>query len=648
MANKNKKKHPSAKNTGSKKSAKSIESTKSTKSMNRSAVSARRKPVEFSKSDAAAATPLKMSMMEKITGIYLLLMFVFFPIYMTNKLFNIREDRKQFFVVSTFIFLFFIVASYICGIEKERWPKLFSNMSVADWSFVAFTVISFISAISSDYGDEAFTGSGGRDSGFWLLAMYFLAYLLISRYFGYGEFIFMGFAVMSSLVCIYAVLNEFEIDPFNLIHSIKPEQQKDFISTIGNINMFSGFVCVSLSVCLAMAVISDDLFSRIFYIAASSFNFMGLLCANSLGGYLGIGAVLAVLIIYAVGTPKRIFNLSLTLTCMLLSAKVLRLTAKFFDDQVKNLQDVSYYLVFNNKVYIVIFALAALTALAFINCKFTQKEHYPVYFQIAVASLIGLGVLSVIGAFIYYSFYNTEAELGKLERLLRFNDAWGTHRGYAWIRGLKLFKSSGIKTFLVGCGPDTFGQFIKSVYYDEMVRLRNKTFDSAHNEFINYLVTVGALGLISYLTLIGSVIFRCAKRCKNHPVCLVAIAAIVGYGAQSFVSLSTPIITTYMFIFIAIGEGLVRYSDAGTLPIYKPKTAVTKTESKYETPGYIRTICFCFPVVGFIAAIIYSSHEKKKMSTECALFAAIGFGFFAVIAIAIRLMMFFLVVNEIA
>lgn len=511
----------------------------------------------------AVKTPLKLSMHEKFADLFVVSMFSLFPIYMTNKLFNVRSDRLHYFIVTTFVLLFFIVATYICGIDKERWPKRLFKLSVSDISFISFVVVCLISACLSEYGSEAFTGSGGRDSGFWLMAMYLLCYLLVSRYFRYKEEVFAVFAIMSSLICLIAVMHEFKVDPFGIIVEIKKEQQKDFITTIGNINMFSGFVCVTLPVCTALAVLAKDKLFTALYLVTVGINFMGLLVANSLSGYFGFVAFMAILFIYCCGSAHRIFKFFLTLSTMLIFTKILRLISMIYKDDFKNIEDVSYFFIYDNRVFILIGISIMLTVCAYLlDSKFGDK-HSPKWVQIAAGAFVALVAGSILFVFIYFSAIDKETDLGKLSKILRLNDQWGTHRGYAWIRGFELFRTKGVKNILVGSGPDTFGQVIKAVYRDDMVKRHGSVFDSAHNEFLNYLVTTGIFGFASYVTLIISLLIRSARRCKGKysTAFIIAILAIVAYCSQSVFNLATPIITPYVFLFFGIAEALIRKYD---------------------------------------------------------------------------------------
>ena len=328
------------------------------------------------KDETAASTGLmQFSMYEKFTDFFVLSLFTIFPFYMTDKLFNVRQDRLHFFEASLLILLFFILATFVCGIDKDKRPPQIFKLSVSDISFLSFTIVCLLSACLSEYGEEAFTGSGGRNSGFWLMLLYFLCFFLVSRFFRSHEIIFTVFAMISGVVSLIAVMNEFFIDPFNLISCIKEEQQKDFITTIGNINMFSGFICVALPVSLALAVLSKDNAFFAFFCFTSSVNFMGLVIANSLSGYFGLVVFMTILFIYCCGNAKRLFKFFVLSTAMLASTKVLRLISYFFKDKYKNLQDVSKFLIFDRRIFTVIGILLFLTiGTYYLQSKFGEKH----------------------------------------------------------------------------------------------------------------------------------------------------------------------------------------------------------------------------------------------------------------------------------
>lgn len=500
----------------------------------------------------------KMSMFEKFSCAFVISMFTIFPVFMTDKLFNIRKDRLNYFIITTAALLFFILATYICGIDKDKRPKKPAKLSVADISMLAFLGVCTVSAIFSKYGMEAVTGEGGRDSGLILMAIYVLCFFLVSRYFKCKTFVFNVFIITSSLVNLLAVLNEFYVDPFGIFTDIKPEQQNTFITTIGNKNLFSAFVCIAIPVIVILLIEATDTALTSFYSIACGIAFMGLLVADSDSGYFGLGAFMIILLIYACGSAKRMFRYSLAVFSMLVSCKVLRLISMIFRDEMKELDSIPMTLIFSNKMYILI-ALSAIVTVGFylLNRKFGDT-HSPKWVQVAAIIFVTACFLAVLLPFIYFSFIDTTTDLGGLNKYLRMNDQWGTHRGYAWIRSIILFKDNGIKNILIGSGPDTFGQIMKENYRDDMIRRHGSVFDSAHNEYLNYLVTVGILGAAAYITAIVSILVRGAKRCNKSVDLLVIIFVIISYSAQALFNLAQPITTPFFFLFLAMGESILR------------------------------------------------------------------------------------------
>ena len=186
--------------------------------------------------------------------------------------------------------------------------------------------------------------------------------------------------------------------------------------------------------------------------------------------------------------------------------------------------------------------------------------------------------------FVYFSAIDKTSDLGKLTKYLRLDDKWGTHRGYAWIRSVILFKSNGLKNMLIGSGPDTFGQIMKAAYREDMLKRHGSVFDSAHNEYLHYLVTTGALGLISYLTVLISLAVKGIKNFKNSIAALIMTLVIISYCAQATFNLSSPIITPFLFLFLGLLESVVRRQQFS-----EEKGLESKSDSKKKTNEPLET-----------------------------------------------------------
>ena len=137
-----------------------------------------------------------------------------------------------------------------------------------------------------------------------------------------------------------------------------------------------------------------------------------------------------------------------------------------------------------------------------------------------------------------------------------FNDDWGTHRGHNWrIAMTNYIKNFNVFKKLFGYGPDTYLIITERSFYQDMIEKYGEIYDSAHNEYLNYLLCEGILGLVSYLGTFISALWISFKDAKKNPLVLAAFMAVLSYMVQAVVNIaipiSTPIFFTFMYMLVA-------------------------------------------------------------------------------------------------
>ncbi len=512
----------------------------------------------------------KYTIRHAIVNYYLVLMFSVFPLFATDAYFNIRHDKYNLFLALTGITLIavFLITLYLNfdtnkEIQKSPDDIWYKKLSVTDWAMLTFLGVCFISTLFSSSPSDAVFGTLGRNNGLLLMAFYVGAYFAVSRFFYKLEYIFLIFAGVSSAVYLLAVLNSIHIDPLGMFATFyeNPERYaetiKDFTSTIGNKNLMSSYICVSLPVFITLSVHAEKLIYRVVYLLASALGFMSLMSADSDSGILGMGVIAVVLLIWY---SKRIAHLKrymLAITVMFASAKVLRFIYFLADDNTKGVDQFQQIFVYSNTGYKLIIIFAVITAILY----FIDFKKSDIVFSNAVPATLGivavLGFLGCIGIIIYFSCYDLTTDLDTWERLLRFNDSWGTHRGFMWIRSLWIFNDASFFEKLFGVGPDMFFSAFRP-YFGDLMRYGDSSTNAAHNEYLNYLVTVGFLGLGAYIVAIGSSIKNAVKSFSKNPLAIVFISAVICYSAQAVVNIAQPITTPLMILFIGLTEAVYR------------------------------------------------------------------------------------------
>ena len=129
----------------------------------------------------------------------------------------------------------------------------------------------------------------------------------------------------------------------------------------------------------------------------------------------------------------------------------------------------------------------------------------------------------------------------------------GNHRGYIWRIAIEIYGKFPFMHKLFGYGPDTFGIITVHGYYDDMISRYNEKFDSAHNEYLQYLITIGIVGLFSYLFLLVSSIIEMIKTSKREASVMSIVYAVSCYAAQAVVNIGVPIVFPVMFTLLVVG-----------------------------------------------------------------------------------------------
>lgn len=89
----------------------------------------------------------------------------------------------------------------------------------------------------------------------------------------------------------------------------------------------------------------------------------------------------------------------------------------------------------------------------------------------------------------------------------------------------------------------------------------NFIYNKAHNEYLNYLANSGAVGLLSYLALVGAIIYLFVKEIKSHTLSVALLAGFVSILVTNFFGFSVVPIELQFFLFPAMIVVLAKYDE---------------------------------------------------------------------------------------
>lgn len=521
-----------------------------------------------------------------IANCFLLVAFTVFPLFINiviTKSFpfisladgyrGIRHQKYYFFLIVTAAALIaeiLLLLTKTSAEKNEANPaarKFLKELSFTDWAVLSFALSCAISTVFSPYIDMAITGENavaGRNNGLVLMLVYCAIYFMLTRCFRFKEYVFLAMAVVNGLIYLLAVLNGFYLDPLGMLEPFRvspaASEQRiylNFMTTIGNKNMFSSHICVTLPVLITLFIHTEKLGRKAVYLCCAALGAMAIVVCDSDSVVLGMGAFVMVFLVVYSRYPKKLRQFLLALTAMLLSVKLLRLFSFLGGDSYKELGAIPQKIFISNKTFIVIAVLAAASAVIYLISMRFEELVFPKAVPIALTCVFSLAVLAGLGAIVYFSAVDTSTDLGDWEKTLRFSDAWGTHRGVMWNRSLKAFGDFNIFQKLFGTGPETF-YYTFTPYFPDLWEYGDSSTDAAHNEYINYLLNIGIVGLASYLAFTGGALVRGFRAAKKNPLALVFASAIVAYMAQAVVNIALPIATPLFIIFVSLCEATAR------------------------------------------------------------------------------------------
>lgn len=485
----------------------------------------------------------------------LLLLFVY-PLFMGNKYFNITLSKFAFFTLVSVIFAFLCFFSTSDSVSqkaqknKSGLRQRILKTDITDASYLALLVFGAVTVCVSGMGESAFLGNDGRYMGYGFFLAAGLAYYFISRYNILKEYQLFAFELSMALACILGLVQACGIDLFNLISPIADYQKEIFISTFGNIDIFSAFLSISLPVSMYMICFrqSEGKYGFVYFITAV-LGFAGLFLSNSDSGYLGIFAAFFVICLLSFKSARSfrrfnglclLFFLSAFLYGTLYKLNIIKREMSFFSQ-----------LVTQTKVVYIGMALFFVTSLLFTAVKINGKalKALRIIFVTVSAAL----AFSVLFAIIYFTKINTEFDLGSFSNYFRFNDRWGTNRGFVWRIYLELYNGLPLSQKLFGCGQDCLANALTKELFNEMLAYGNYT-NNAHNEYLQYLVSIGIFGLASYLTFVISAVVKLFKDKKTSLLSSCVAVCIIAYLVQAAVNITQPIVTPLLFLFAAFSR----------------------------------------------------------------------------------------------
>ncbi|MDO5520667.1 MAG: O-antigen ligase family protein [bacterium] len=503
---------------------------------------------------------------EKIVFIYTMGLICGLPLIVHQRYIDILRTKGNYFLGITVTMILLVVLigiAYwvISGLRLHRSVLLNmrKSMSYTDYFVLLFAIVCTISFILNGNKSATFWGSNGRRVGYGVLAACVVMYFIVSRYFIYHQAVMSGILLSGAGVILVAVLNHLGWDPLHMFVEMTRDSKR--ITTIGNRNTFASYLSLFAAVVMTAFVINKERLSKILYGSSCLLAFMGAVASNSESIVLVLAVITWVLLYYVVSKKeemKQFFILVILFGIAMKAMKILRMIREL---DCWKLDGAFKYLVDGKAAYYFIIV----GAVGLIVCKRRKTEVsdnrvirvWRRWFLLTtVVGTIGIIAVSIWGTF-HFSKQEAKEVLGAGYKYLYLEDAWGSNRIRVWKVASRTFEKMELQQKIVGYGPAGFYYAVKELLPAAEYTFTQGVVMDAHNEALQMLVTLGAIGMISYfgifLSALGSWIKSSKEQDSTKSVWLY-VMVVIAFLVQGILNNPNIVILPLLFMTIGIGE----------------------------------------------------------------------------------------------
>ena len=477
-------------------------------------------------------------------------------LYLYDGYYGISYDKFLFWKKYSLIFLGLLALSLIVfilrkkpNIQREQILHAWKDMCVTDWCVLSYALINTVSYWFAIEREEALWGTFGWNVG-WLsqiiMVFWYFAYKKLYRWHEGSYWCLAGAAVIAMGIG--------NLQRMGLVTVSDGAGWGFYLSTIGNINWYAGYLSVMVSLILGLFLSRKENRPIITGIWCLILVTAFLACisngSNSLYGMLmGVFLVTGILSAFSM---DRFYRYCLSLAMFGLSLELVYIYTSLGPSEwffLGNHDNYGVSFASGHKGLIIAFTASGIYILAkqFLserNPLLSGKEALRV---LRLFASIGFGLLALL---VFLQVFD----------LLGLKNSWGNGRGALWRVASFMYQKLSLYRKMIGVGPDCF-----SIYLDsdaEAFALLTEIYEArrvanAHSELLTMMINIGFLGTLSfYLTCFSKVLsfipFLFAEDLSKRRQAVILITVIAGVLTHFIVSFQHMMLMPYVFVLLGL------------------------------------------------------------------------------------------------
>ncbi len=424
---------------------------------------------------------------------------------------------------------------------------------------LAFAVSWIVSCAMQDFSEATLIGSEGRYCGLWCLLSCALIFFVIQRG-GFSGEMLAGAAVLSAAVCAtLGIANALDVDPLHFYDRMMVGQKSLFLSTIGNVDFFGCYLAMLLPLSAALCAFAHRRTLALLLAPVTWLLAAGICASRSdiavCGAQLGLAALVA-----ASGSDMRALARALVLWAGSWAALPIVRWLLLRGPSGYAYEGLLAALCDHPIAWTFCAALAALGALCFLlRIRGVRAPGRKRLLCVLIVLLI-LAFALTLGLMVYFTFVDTSRDLGEMGYVLRFDDEWGSRRGFVYTRSLRALADYRPVEWLFGKGVERT-RAILTPYFDNPDMLAFGVFNDAHCQPLQFLLTCGLFGCLTFIAF-HMISLREIFKGIDGGVMAGVFASLFGYTLIAMLSVTQPIlIAVYLSVAALAASHLQRKGE---------------------------------------------------------------------------------------
>lgn len=486
------------------------------------------------------------------TSLYILIMLVIFPVFNTQKLFNLDNDKTNFFLVATItyacIMLLAVVKAVLNWLKQDN--LFLPPFKITPVAFALLLVLGVIlSTIFSLNIRKSLFGVVSRNVSSLCLLLCIMVFFAVRQYGVFHRLILWGWMAGSTIIYIIGIFCACGINIFHIQDGIIPTELALFLTPLSNTNCNTCYVCLALPPIIVLYMICKEHFSQIVY---------------------GVYIYVTILFIYLIKTDAAL--LTIIFGMILLGYFALeshewaeryvqivgiyfgaKLTIKvllfFFEKKMLPFKGAALLLL-NNKILILDLLCFLLLIIILRWHGGLLREKLAEIRKYLLIAAFSIGVLIIL-CILYANIMSSHLAKGSILQRLVLTDLTFNERGYMWRITGHALADAPLGRKLVGCGLNCHVDFLgENSYFPN-----GNIFYDPHCEILQMALNMGLIGLIGYFGLLISTLIKAFKNWRKSDSQIITAFTLSLFLIQGLTNASAIYHLPLLFIFLGFANG---------------------------------------------------------------------------------------------